>query len=74
MSIWQRRFYAQPKVYLVEDRDGLCDGVYESREAAQLAVDHDKRSRLYYQAGFRIVVHHIYSLELSRERWKEPQP
>lgn len=63
---WQRRFYAQPKVWLVVDRDGVVDGAYETQEAAQVAVDwaRDRGEKL------RINSYPICTLDLSLERWK----
>jgi hypothetical protein len=65
---WQRRYYARPKVYALVDADGFTDEIYETEEAAKLAVDWHAEKLRY---RMRIVPMNVCSLELSRERWAE---
>lgn len=62
---WQRRYYAQPRVWVLVDRDGIIGGVYESAEAAQLAIDWHRK----HGDKLRVINMPICSLQLSRERW-----
>ncbi len=62
---WQTRFRSQPHVYAVVDNEGHIDGVYESKEAAQLAVAwHRERGHRLRVQGMPIC-----TLRLSQERW-----
>jgi hypothetical protein len=63
---WQRRFYAQPRVYVVIDSDGCIEGVYETSEAAQLSVDWGRKR------GDRLRINSmpVCSLRLAQERWE----
>jgi hypothetical protein len=63
---WQRRFYAQPRAYVVVDNEGVVDGVYESQEAAELAIDWARKR----DAKLRVLEQPICSLQLSQERWR----
>lgn len=62
---WQRRYYAQPKVWVTVCSDGVVSGVYDNREAAELEVEWEKKRGI----TPRIHSYPICSTEISRERW-----
>lgn len=64
---WQRRFRAQPKVWLVVDDDDFVS-VYESREAAELHLEWVGKHSKYHYRCYGVPVH---SFELAQERWGE---
>jgi len=65
---WQRRFYAQPKIYEVLVRDESTGNFYTSEEGAEIEAAW-RRAR---KERARVVYHNLHSDELSRERWLEP--
>jgi hypothetical protein len=70
---WQRRFRAGPKVWLLvyqneEGAEDLCS-IYESKEAAQVALDW-YRQRGRRGKGYGIRSENVHSLELAQERWR----
>ena len=65
LARWQAEFRLSPAVWVVEDRDGLLDSIYETKEGAQFAVDH------YRKIGIKLHIRkvNIHSDKLARERW-----
>lgn len=67
---WQKRFRAQPKVYLTVYKNGEYTGqVYESQQAAEQEVAFELKR------GNRVglVAIPVHSLELAQERWADGQ-
>lgn len=65
---WQRRLFSGPKIWMVQDPDGVVGNVYDSKEAAELEIAWRKKRR---HRGYRAVSQSIHTVELSRERWGE---
>lgn len=63
---WQRRFFAQPKVWMTVDSEGTPVNIYDSEEAANVEMEWRRQHK---ERGYRVVYQFVHSLELSKDRW-----
>ena len=68
---WQRRYLAGPVVWAVLDPEGDLTELYESKEAAALQVEWERRRGLH---RYRAAKFHVHTLDLARERWADDAP
>ena len=64
---WQQDFFMAPAVWVVEDDLGYLDSIYESKEAAVVALRFLNHGRKYKAYRSRKI--NIHSMDLAARRW-----
>lgn len=66
---WQKRFYAQPRVWFVISRNEETGNYYDCKEGAELEANFLTRHGQHSRIGSTP----MHSLQLSKERWDPPR-
>ncbi|NIP90587.1 MAG: hypothetical protein GWN84_27215 [Gammaproteobacteria bacterium] len=64
---WQKRYAKLPKVYVVVDRNGDFENVYDTKEAAELERQWLRRTGIDRWAKIRAYT--VQPLDMAKERW-----